>query len=65
MALGFPPERSWHDAEGNREARMDFSRLGLIMKEVDTTFDAFYLVHRHAGVCPKCTTALFLPTNRG
>jgi mannose-6-phosphate isomerase-like protein (cupin superfamily) len=26
----------------------------LRLKEVDTVFDAFYLVHRHADECPRC-----------
>ncbi|RJP61087.1 MAG: hypothetical protein C4539_20400 [Ignavibacteriales bacterium] len=27
----------------------------LRLKEVDTVYDAFYLVHRHADYCPKCS----------
>ncbi|HEX3530974.1 MAG TPA: cupin domain-containing protein [Thermoanaerobaculia bacterium] len=29
----------------------------LRLKEVDTVYDAFYLVHRHADSCPECSTA--------
>ena len=28
----------------------------LRLKEVDTVFDAFYLVHRHARTCPTCSS---------
>jgi mannose-6-phosphate isomerase-like protein (cupin superfamily) len=28
---------------------------GVRLKEVDTVFDAFYVVHRHAAQCPRCS----------